>query len=236
VIVRDIVDKAIFDRFPDYIRAIVVARGIDNQGAQPEVEEMLREAEARCEALFAQENLTTHPRVANWREAYKTLGMKPGKDYSSVEALARRARGGSPTPYINTLVALMNAFSLEHLVPCGGDDLDAAYGDLVLRLAKGDESWVPLGQKDSMSPEPGEAIYVDEQQVLCRRWNWRQGDGTKVLPATCNVLINVDCLPPVGGDEAERVVVELSELVGRFCGGTVTHHLITARETFVELG
>jgi len=234
--VRDTVDEAIFERFPDYIRAIVVARGIDNQGAQPEVEEMLREAEARCEALFAQENLTTHPHIANWREAYKTLNMQPGKNYSSVEALARRARGGSPTPYINTLVALMNAFSLKHLVPCGGDDLDTAHGDLVLRLAKGDESWVPLGQEKASRPEPGEAIYADEQQVLCRRWNWRQGDGTKVLPSTCNVLINVDCLPPVGADEAERLVVELSELVGRFCGGTVSHLLITISDPSVELG
>jgi DNA/RNA-binding domain of Phe-tRNA-synthetase-like protein len=234
--VRDVVDQAIFERFPDYIRAIVVARGIDNQSAQPGVEEMLREVEARCEALFAEENLTTHPRIANWREAYKTLNMRPGKNYSSVEALARRARGGSPTPYINTLVALMNAFSLEHLVPCGGDDLDAAHGDLVLRLAKGDESWVPLGQEEVLRPEPGEAIYADEQQVLCRRWNWRQGDGTKVLPSTCNLLINVDCLPPVGADEAERLVVELSELVRRFCGGTVSFHLITASEPFVELG
>ncbi len=234
--VRDVVDQAIFERFPDYIRAIVVARGIDNQGARPGVEEMLREAEARCETLFAEENLTTHPRIANWREAYKTLNMRPGKNYSSVEALARRARGGSPTPYVNTLVALMNAFSLEHLVPCGGDDLDAAHGDLVLRLAKGDESWVPLGQEEALHPEPGEAIYVDDQQVLCRRWNWRQGDGTKVLPSTCNLLINVDCLPPVGAGEAERLVVELSELVRRFCGGTVSFHLITASDPFVELG
>jgi DNA/RNA-binding domain of Phe-tRNA-synthetase-like protein len=234
--VRDVVDQAIFERFPHYIRAIVVARGIDNQGAQPEVEEMLREAEARCEALFAQENLTTHPRIANWREAYKTLNMKPGKNYSSIEALARRARGGSPTPYINTLVALMNAFSLEHSVPCGGDDLDAAHGDLVLRLATGDESWVPLGQEQASHPEPEEAIYVDEQQVLCRRWNWRQGDGTKVLPSTCNVLINVDCLPPVDREEAETLVVDLSDLVRRFCGGTLRHCLITASEPVVELG
>jgi DNA/RNA-binding domain of Phe-tRNA-synthetase-like protein len=234
--VRDIVDQAIFERFPEYIRAIVVARGVNNQGTQREVEEMLREAEARCEALFAQEDLTTYPRIASWREAYKALNMKPGKNYSSVESLARRARGGNPLPYINTLVALMNGFSLEHLVPCGGDDLDAAHGDLCLRLAVGDESWLPLGGKEASHPTSGEAIYVDDQQVLCRRWNWRQGDGTKVLPSTCNMLINIDCLPPVNTEEAESFVVELRDLVQRFCGGTVRHHLITAREPVVDLG
>ena len=233
---RDVVDQEIFERFPDYVRAVVVARGINNEGVQSEVEEMLREAEARCEALFAQENLTTHPRIASWREAYKTLNMRPGKNYSSIEALARRARGGSPVFYINTLVALMNGFSLKHLVPCGGDDVDAAHGDLVLRLAAGDERFLPLGQEEVSHPEPGEAVYVDSEQVLCRRWNWRQGDGTKVTPATCNVLVNIDCLPPVERAEAETLVVELAGLVERFCGGSVRHHVITAGEPAVEIG
>ena len=206
---RDIVDREIFEIFPEYIRAIVVAKGISNQGVLPEVEEMLRDAEAQCEALFAKEGLTTHPRIANWREAYRTLNMKPGKNYSSIEALARRARGGSPLPYINTLVALMNGFSLKYLVPCGGDDLDAVQGDLTLRLATGGEEFTPLGGKEVSHPEPGEAVYVDDRQVLCRRWNWRQGDGTKIAPSGRNVLVNIDCLAPVGKDEAGRLVVEL---------------------------
>jgi len=234
--VLDTVDQAIFERFPQYTRAIVVARGIDNQGLEPEVEEMLREAEARCEALFADEDLTSHPRIACWREAYRVLDMKPGKNYSSVESLARRARAGSPVPYVNTLVALMNGFSLRHLVPCGGDNLDAVQGDLVLRLAKGDEEFVPLGGKEAERPEPDEAIYVDAEQVLCRRWNWRQGDGTKITPSAGNVLINIDCLPPVGVSEAETLVVELAELVRVSCGGSVRHGLITASQPAVELG
>jgi len=233
---RDIVDGEIFERFPDYIRAIVVAKGINNEGLQPEVEEMLRHAEARCEALFAQETLTTHPRIANWREAYRALNAKPGKNYSSVEALARRARGGSPLPYINTLVALMNGFSLKHLVPCGGDDLDSARGDLILLLATGEEIFTPLGGTDVSHPEPGEVVYVDDAQVLCRRWNWRQGDRTKITPSSRNVLVNIDCLPPVEMEQAGRLVVELAELVDRFCGGLVQHHLLTADEPTVEIG
>ena len=235
--VRDIVDGGIFERFPDYIRAIVVAKGINNHGLQPEVEEMLREAEARCEVLFAQEGLTTHPRIASWREAYRTLNMRPGKNYSSVEALARRARGGSPLPYINTMVALMNGFSLKYLVPCGGDDVDAAEGDLILRLATGEERFIPLGAKEVSHPEPGEAVYLDDQeQVLCRRWNWRQGDATKITPASRNALVNIDCLPPVGSEEAGRLVVELAELVGGFCGGEVQHQLLTVQEPVAEIG
>ena len=233
---RDIVDKEIFSRFPDYVRAIVVAKRINNVGGQAEVEDLLREAEARCETLFAQEQLTTHPRIAAWREAYRVLDMKPGKNYSSVEALARRARGGSRLPYINTLVALMNGFSLGHLVPCGGDDLGAAEGDVTLRLARGDEEFLPLGEEKILHPDPGEVIYVDDHnQVLCRRWNWRQGDATKVTPETRHVLINVDCLPPVDRKEAARLVEELAGLVERYCGGEVGSRLITTDEPVVHL-
>jgi DNA/RNA-binding domain of Phe-tRNA-synthetase-like protein len=232
---RDMVDKEIFERFPDYTRAIVVARGINNLGGQPEVEDQLREAEARCEELFAREELTGHPRIANWREAYRVLGMRPGKNYSSVEALARRARAGSPLPYINTVVALMNGFSLAHLVPCGGDDLAQAQGDLVLKLAAGDELWVPLGGEKASNPEPGEAVYVDGEKVLCRRWNWRQGDATKISPSSRDVLLNIDCLPPVSRAEAEELVSELAGKVTRFCGGSVSRHLITATEPVAVL-
>ncbi len=233
---RDIVDGEVFRLFPGYIRAIVVGKGIDNRGQQSEVEETLRHAEAECEALFARENLTTYPRIANWRAAYKVLNMGPSKNYSSIEALARRARGGSPLPYINTLVALMNGFSLKHLVPCGGDDLDSAEGDLLLRLATGEERFIALGAEDASSPELGEAVYVDNRQVLCRRWNWRQGDGSKITPSTRNVLINIDCLPPVEMEEASKLVVQLAELVKRFCGGSVHHHLLTVSEPSVEIG
>jgi lysyl-tRNA synthetase class 2 len=106
----------------------------------------------------------------------------------------------------------------------------------VLRLAKGEERFVPLGGKEAEHPEPGEAVYVDAEQVLCRRWNWRQGDGTKITASARNVLINVDCLPPVGVAEAEALVVGLAELVRVSCGGSVRHDLITASQPAVEVG
>jgi DNA/RNA-binding domain of Phe-tRNA-synthetase-like protein len=77
---------------------------------------------------------------------------------------------------------------------------------------------------------------VDADQVLCRRWNWRQGDRTKVTPSSRNVLINIDCLPPVGMAEAEALVVELVELVNRSSSCSVRHYLITASEPIAELG
>ena len=82
---------------------------------------------------------------------------------------------------------------------------------------------------------PGEVIYVDDNKVMCRRWNWRQGDQTKLTPATTNVAINVDCLPPVSKDEAKAITAELADLVREFCGGKVTYFLLDATQSEVEI-
>ncbi len=47
------------------------------------------------------------------------------------------------------------------MVPSGGDGPDLVDGDLRLTLAKGDESFVPLGMDTVETPLPGEVIYVD---------------------------------------------------------------------------
>jgi DNA/RNA-binding domain of Phe-tRNA-synthetase-like protein len=70
---------------------------------------------------------------------------------------------------------------------------------------------------------------------MCRRWNWRQGDQTKITPATTNVAINVDCLPPVSRDEAKTITAELADLVKEFCRGEVTYLLLDARQSEVEI-
>ena len=72
-------------------------------------------------------------------------------------------------PYINTLVALFNYFSLKYVVPSGGDDLDQVKGDLRLTLAKGNERFTPFNAEEIEHPDPNEVIYVDDVSVMCRR-------------------------------------------------------------------
>jgi hypothetical protein len=79
-----------------------------------------------------------------------------------------------------TLVALFNYFSIKHTVTSGGDDLDKVDGQLMLTLARGTEPYTPFNSPEVLEhPDPGEVIYVDNSIVMCRRWNWRQGDQTK---------------------------------------------------------
>jgi len=232
---KDIVSKEVLVKFPNYIRGVVVARGVNNHGENQKLLEILRKAEdnaAHDESLM---DIKNHPRIASWRQAYSDFGVNPNKFYSSIESLARRARRGDQLPYINTLVALFNYFSLKHMVPSGGDDLERVDGKLCLTLAKGDEPFTPFNSEVIEYPAPGEVIYVDDSKVMCRCWNWRQGDQTKLTPATASVAINVDCLPPVSKDKAEAITTELADLVKEFCGGKTTYFLLYASQGEVEV-
>jgi len=232
---KDIVSPEVLTEFPDYIRGVVIARGVDNSGENQRLVELLRKAEDNATQDESLQDIKNHPRIASWRQAYSDFGANPNKFYSSIESLGRRARRGDHVAYINTLVALFNYFSLRHMVPSGGDDLDRVDGRLCLTLAKGDEPFTPLGSDVVEYPAPGEVIYVDNSKVMCRRWNWRQGDQTKLTPATTNVAINVDCLPPVSKDEARAITKELADLVQEFCGGEVTSLLLNASQSEVEI-
>lgn len=231
---KDIVSKEVFSKFPQYVRGVVIARGVNNGGESKRLLTLLRGVEAAAVKDESLQDIKNHPRIANWRQAYADFGANPNKFYSSIESLARRARRGDQVPYINTLVALFNYFSLKHMVPSGGDDLDRVDGDLCLVLAKGNEPFTPLNSEVVEYPAPGEVIYIDNSKVMCRRWNWRQGDQTKITPMTANVAINVDCLPPVSG-QAEEITKELADLVAQFCGGRVTYFLLSDTHHEVDI-
>jgi DNA/RNA-binding domain of Phe-tRNA-synthetase-like protein len=139
---KDIVSAEVLAKFPGYIRGVVIARGVNNRGENQRLVELLRKAEAKATQDESLQEIKNHPRIASWRQAYSDFGTNPNKFYCSIESLGRRARRGDQLPYINTLVALFNYFSLRHMVPSGGDDLTSVDGDLRLTLAKGDEPFM----------------------------------------------------------------------------------------------
>jgi DNA/RNA-binding domain of Phe-tRNA-synthetase-like protein len=232
---KDTVSAEVLAKFPGYIRGVVIARGVNNRGENQRLVELLRKAEAKATQDESLQEIKNHPRIASWRQAYSDFGTNPNKFYCSIESLGRRARRGDQLPYINTLVALFNYFSLRHMVPSGGDDLASVDGDLHLALAKGDEPFTPLNSDVVEYPPASEVIYVDNSKVMCRRWNWRQGDQTKLTPDTTNVAINVDCLPPLAKGEAKAITDELADLVREFCGGEVKYLLLDASQNEAEI-
>lgn len=231
------VTEEVFARFPEVVLGVVVARGIDNTGDGAGLAGPLRQEEERIRASLAGAQIAEHPHIAPWREAYRQFGAKP-KDYpSSIENLARRVLKGWSVPHVNSLVDLYNTVSLRHLLPVGGEDLDRVQGDVLLTLATDQEAPVHLlGEPEARPPKPGEVIYKDDLGTLCRRWNWKEAERTKLTAETRNAVLVIEGLPPAGRELVERATGELAALIREHCGGEVAVSLIDRERPEAKLG
>ena len=221
------VTAEVFQLFPETVLGVVTAHGIDNTGGDDAILTQLRSEEERVRERLAGVQISEHPHIAPWREAYRKFGAKPKDHPSSIENLVRRALKGQPLPSINPLVDLYNTVSLRHLVPAGGEDLDRIEGDIRLTIAAADEPAIfLLGEIEARAPKPGEVIYRDDAGAICRRWNWKEADRTKLTAATRNAVLVIEGLPPVGRDLIERVADELAALIRTHCGGRIATALL----------
>ncbi len=220
----------VFAAFPEYRRGVVVARSVRNGDSPPELVAMLRNEEEEARRRLSLGTLTAEPRLASWREAFRSLGYKPAEFRPSVEALLRRVLKGQELPAINALVDIGTIVSLRHLLPVGGHAIDVLAGDIALRPAAGGEEFIPFGSEQMEHPAPGEFIFVEGKKVLTRRWIWRQANHTLLLPGTTAVEFNLDGLPPAGDEELQAAARDIQQLVGRFCGGSC-RFAVLGRET-----
>ena len=224
------VSVQVFSDFPDFRRGIVFADGLDNHGASAELEALLRQAideRARAPVDFAAD-----PRVLAWTEAHRKFGSNPNKfPPAHLSLLKRVQRPDARLPFISKVVAVMNICSLEAVTPVGGDDVTS--GRLELRRAAGSERFSPLGEPDTQEhPVAGEVIYVvaETDEVMCRRWNWRNGHATRITEETRRIIMNIDGLGP--GCEAHVTATRdrVAELLVRHCGARVRTGLLTPVE------
>ncbi|CAK7006274.1 MAG: hypothetical protein DELT_00250 [Desulfovibrio sp.] len=230
---RYTIDPEVFAKYPGFTRAVIIADNIDNTQENADLAAELR----RCETS-ARESLDDSfkelPKLAVWAEAFRSMNLNPNRFPPSVVNLIKRARSGKDLPYVNSLVAAFNCVSLKNLCPCGGDDLSVVEGDLALTFAKGDETYVPLGQPDvKETPPAGEIIYMDTatKDVFCRAWCWKNGDRSKLSPATSRAAVNVDFMPPMGMEDAERIAAELAAMLQQYTGASTAIHYLHAGNT-----
>jgi len=231
------IEDSIFADFPGYCRAVVVARDVDNGGEAPELLELLRGLEKSVRDEPAMENYREHPHIAAWRDTFQSMGLNPNKYPPSIANLIKRTRSGKDLPFISKLVTIFNVISLKYITPCGGDDLDVLEGSIRLGYAKGNETYIPLGQPEKTeNPTPGEIIYFDtgNLDVFCRGWCWKNGDRSKITPLTRNVAINIEGMPPLDNEQTRAMAAELADMVGKYCGGSREIHLLTEGDTFFE--
>ena len=224
------VEPAVFGLRPDYRAVLLVATGLRGGPSDETSERILTEAEATARQHLAGGPPERLPHLAAWREAYRGFGAKPQRTRPSVEALLRRLDPDG-LPRIDRITDVYNAVSIAHLLPLGGEDLDAYAGAPRLVRADGSEPFDTTagGEPVVDHPEAGEVVWRDDAGVSCRRWNWRQCTRTRITTATRNAVFILDALDPLGDDAVSAAADALTEALRALSPDATVHRRLLDR-------
>ena len=223
---RIIISRDIFEKFPQFMRGIIFVKEIDIVEKNKRIKKPLNKIIEQRKT--DRNNYEEHPFIKAWDEAHLKFGSNPDKHPPSIKALLTRAISGGGLPFINSVVALFNYISIKYLVPCGGDDLNMISGNLCLGFASGSELFTGLGSKEVEHPVAGEVIYYDTQskQIMCRRWNWRNADFSKITTKSKKIVINIDGINGIPRSVISEARDELAELLKIHCDASLTAGLL----------
>ncbi|QHI73576.1 B3/B4 domain-containing protein [Aminipila terrae] len=235
-----IIKEDFWELFPQAEIAIILAKGIknsmeDNEDIYPDVIEMLGKSNQEARKFLTEEVFSENKVISVWRKAYQQFKTKKGVR-CSIEALLKRVDKGSEVGPINALVDIYNSVSLRYGLPCGGEDIDTFVGDMILTKADGTELFLALGDEEYENALPGEVVYKDEEGVVCRCWNWRDGQRTMLTEDTVNAFLIIESVDPDRSQDVRKATEELADLTKKFLGGTteITYMNINNRELVIK--
>jgi DNA/RNA-binding domain of Phe-tRNA-synthetase-like protein len=205
-------DPQVIDRYPTIRAGVIHATDLSNGASPPELADLYREEQRKKAAFLAETPIAEIPSIAAWRRAFSGFGVKPTQYRNAAEALLRRLSKAGDIPSINLLVDLGNFISIRYALPVAFFDQAAVTGATTVRFADGGEAFTDLGSGNSVHPEAGEVIFVDDAgQVSARRWCWRQSAQSATGPTTTDALVTVEAHH---AEAAADVAAALNDAVG----------------------
>lgn len=228
--------KEVFDLLPEACFGVVVAKGIDNKSENDQIGQLLMdEVKAVC-ARMEGINVKQYEPVVYYREAFQKIGINPNRYANSVEALTKRVTNGTPFPRINNIVDIGNAMSIKYVLPMGAHDIDKlSGGDLMVRLATSEDTFIPFGETEAESVPEGEMVYATGSQIKTRRWIWRQSEVGKIDENSCNVVFPIDGFLGKNDDKVKAAAEELAKHLEELFGCQVKTDFLTSEKTVCEL-
>lgn len=230
-----IIEKEIFEKLPNACFGVVMAKGIDNSKAYPEIEQLLDESIAAAAQRFEGKKVKEEPDILPYREAFRALDINPNKYLCSIEALFTRIAKGKGMPHINPVVDLGNAVSLKYTLPMGAHDLGGSSEDICIRLAQSGDTFLPFGGEVEETPDSGEVIYAVGHQVRTRRWTWRQSEHGKITPESTDIFFPIDGFADFNREQVLAARDELQALVKGIFGCEAAGGFVDAEHPEMEL-
>src|SRR5207244_3891123 len=120
--------------------------GVRVQETPPELKKMLDELANQNAAKYKDAPLGEIPTVRQIRAIFHRSGLDPTRYRPSSESLLRRAVKGKGLYFINSVVDLINYFSLKMLWPIGLYDADKLRPPITWRVGREGESYEGIGR------------------------------------------------------------------------------------------
>lgn len=216
-------DDAVAQRFPTIQAGVLDAARLANFPSSPELLDQYRAEQQAASDRLRATAIADLSSIVAWRRAFTQFGAKPTQYRNAAEALLRRIARHGDIPTINTLVDIANLVSIRYAMPVAAFDRAGIAGSITVRFARGDERFHDLGSTENASPEHGEVIFVDADNVVsARRWCWRQSALSATSATTVETLIVVEGLHDTAAEEIESALVDLTSLLGSHQPGSST--------------
>ena len=224
-----IVDKKLFDNYKDLSVGVIVCHNINNK-KDININKEYQEVKKQIKDKFSNIELSEYPIIKKWREVYKSFGEKKAR--SSIEALIRRTVNGKEIPNINPIVDLYNMLSLKYELPVGGEDLAKIEGDVELTYASGNEKFIELGSNEEETVNENEIIYKFNNTVICRNFNYRESDITKLTEETTDCILVIESILD---SKIKDALEELSNLIETHLSSKTEINILSKDNNEIEI-
>lgn len=189
------ISERVLSRFPSAAMGYVIAGNVTNETSNS-LEETINFRLKLLNDLQSPEQSET---IRKWRNIFIKMNAKKGK-ISSIESLISMYLENKKLPNINPVVNYYNSLSCFLGLPMGAYDIDGLPdSEITLREARKNEEFVPIGGKTLEKTSNGEIIYSSGATVICKLWNNKDADISKILLESKNILFIFD-----GADDKQK--------------------------------
>ncbi len=228
------VDKTIFEFNPDLLFGILIGKGLKNSETLEEDKIRLRKAEKKMREKYIVEQVRELPNVVQYREIMLKSGINPNKFPPSVEAMFKRILKGGQLPFINALVDLCNAVSIERIISLGAHDLKDIHDDLEVRISKEGDKFLPFGASEYEWVDEGEIVFTSGNFVQTRKWIWRQSELGKTTTDSENIFFQL-----VGFKDNEEplygAMEDIEEIITNRFNGMCSKHIVSINNNSIHI-
>jgi lysyl-tRNA synthetase, class I len=215
-------DPVFKETYPSAVIGYALVQDITVKPLDQELEAE-RQQFAAEQAGLTTEHINTYPEIKSYRKMYKDMGVDWHSRRPSPEALLRRlATGKGLYPPINTCVDAYNLVVMKQRISVGAFDADKLTTPIEVKIAKGGESALYIGDKDEPTVlKAGEVAYFDQEGPYNLDYNYRDALRAVVTENTKNIWINTEGIYDINASQVKETLEATLKLIQKYCGGTV---------------